>query len=95
MTNEGNNATVRQEIEQVEFIPDVDLVELHRQLAALTNAHIHQDLRGMPEVERQVAMADVLKQIEELLAFEQSPWPAALEEAIQKVNDEYAARSTD
>jgi hypothetical protein len=68
-----------------------DLVELNRQLAALANSHMHQDLRGMPEVERQVAMADVKQQIEKRLAFEQSPWPAALEEAIRKADAEYAA----
>jgi hypothetical protein len=66
-----------------EFIPDLDLCELHRWLAALMNAHIHHDLRGMPEVERQTAMADVLEQIEELMAFERMPWQAALEAYIQ------------
>lgn len=70
-----------------EFDPDLDLVELHRRLAALVNAHIHYDLRGMPEVERQAAMADVLQQIEEELAFKQMPWEAALKEAIQKVDE--------
>ena len=71
---------------QSEFIPDLDLTELNRRLAALANAHMHHDLRGMPEVERQAAMADVLQQIEEMLAFEQMPWQKALDEAIRKVD---------
>lgn len=66
-----------------EFIPDLDLTELHRWLAALTNAHIHHDLRAMSEEERLAAMADVLEQIEEMLAFERMPWQKALEEYIQ------------
>jgi hypothetical protein len=70
-----------------EFDPDLDLFELHRRLAALANSHVHHDLRGMPEVERQAAMADVLQQIEEMLAFEQTPWQKALEEAIRKVDE--------
>ena len=67
-----------------EFDPDLDLTELHRQLAALANAHVHHDLRGMPELEWQAAMSDVLEQIEERMAFEQMPWQEALEEAIRK-----------
>lgn len=74
-----------------EIIPALDLFELHRRLAALTNPHIHHDLRGMPEIERQTAIADVLEQIEEMLAFEQMPWQTALEKAILKVDDEYAS----
>lgn len=66
-----------------EFIPDLDLNELHRRLAALTNSHVHHDLCGMPEVERQAAMADVLEQIEEMMAFERMPWQAALEQYVQ------------
>jgi hypothetical protein len=72
-----------------EFFPDLDLVELHRLHAALANAHIHHDLRGMPEVERLTAMADVLEQIEELLAFERMPWKAALEQASRKINAKF------
>jgi hypothetical protein len=66
-----------------EFFFDIDLVELHRWLAALTNPHIHHDLRGMTEDERLVALADVLEQIEEMLAFERMPWQKALEKYIQ------------
>ncbi len=64
-SSNGNNRS--------EFIPDIDLIELHRWFAALTNSHIHHDLRGMPEVERHAAMADVLEQIEALMAFERMP----------------------
>jgi hypothetical protein len=67
-----------------------DLPELHRQLAALTNSHIHHDLRGMPEVERRTAMADIVEQIEEMQAFERMPWQAALEKAIRRVDNEYS-----
>ena len=73
-----------------QVIPDLDLPELHRQLAALKNAHIHHDLRGMPEVERRTAMADIMEQIEERLAFERMPWQAALEKALKRVDDEYS-----
>ncbi len=58
-----------------------DLPELHRQLAALTNPHVHHDLRGMTESERRTAVADVMERIEEMLAFERMPWQAALEAA--------------
>ncbi len=61
------------------------LPELHRQLAALTNAHVHHDLRGIPEVERRTAMADIVEQIEEMQAFERMPWCSALEKALKKV----------
>jgi hypothetical protein len=74
-----------------ELIPELDLVELHRRLAALTNAHSHHDLRGMPEVERQTAIADVRQQIEQRLAFERMPWQAALEEASRKVDGEHTS----
>jgi hypothetical protein len=67
-----------------------DLPELHRQLAALTNAHIHHDLRGLAEVERRTAMADIVKQIEEMQAFERMPWQAALEKALRRVDNEYS-----
>ena len=76
-----------------EDIPDLDLFELHRRLAALTNSHIHHDLRGIPEVERQAAIADLLEQIEEMLAFERMPWQTGLEKARQKV-DEKNTRSS-
>jgi hypothetical protein len=66
------------------------LPELHRQLAALTNAHVHHDLRGMPEVERRTAMADIMEQIVEMQAFERMPWQAALEKAFRRVDDEYS-----
>lgn len=72
-----------------EFFPDLNLCELHRWLAALMNAHIHHDLRGMPEVERQTAMADVLEQIEALMAFARMPWLTALEQASQKAAEKY------
>jgi hypothetical protein len=75
---------------QSEVIPDLYLSELHRQLAALTNAHIHHDLRGIPEVERRTAMEDITEQIEERLAFEQMPWQAALEKALRSVDDAYS-----
>lgn len=72
-----------------EFIPDLDLTEMHRRLAALMNSHIHHDLCGMAEVERRTAIADVLEQIEETLAFERMPWQAALEKVSRKAGDEY------
>lgn len=72
-----------------EFFPDIDLVELHRLHAALANSHIHHDLRGMPEVERLTAMADVLEQIEELMTFERMPWKTALGQASRKVDEKY------
>lgn len=72
------------------MIPEINLRELHRQLAALTNPHIHHDLRGMPEVERRTAMTDVVEQIEEILAFERMPWEAALVKACRRVDDEYS-----
>jgi hypothetical protein len=40
-------------------------------------------------VERLTAMADVLEQIEELLAFERMPWKAALEQASRKINAKF------
>jgi hypothetical protein len=39
----------------------------------------------MAEVERRTAMADIVEQIEEILAFEQMPWQAALEKACRKL----------
>jgi len=97
MSTETNKETVRREIEhgyemnggkiQREVIPDLDLFELHRLLAALTNSHMHHDLRGIPEVERRAAIADVLEQIEEMLAFERMPWQTALEKASRKVDE--------
>jgi hypothetical protein len=44
----------------------------------------------MPEVERRTAMADIMEQIEERLAFERMPWQAALEKALKRVDDEYS-----
>jgi len=67
----------------------LDLPELHRQLAALANPHLHHDLRAMPEVERRTAMTDIMEQIEEMLAFERMPWQAALEKAGKAVDYEY------
>jgi len=92
MFDENSRDLVSGEIKGVEYNPDLDLVELNRQLAALTNAHMHSDLRSMPEVEKQVAISDVRLKIEAALAFEQSPWPAALEEAVRKVDEAYAAQ---
>jgi hypothetical protein len=89
---ENSRNSVSSEVEGAGFNPDLDLVQLNRQLAALINAHMHNDLRGMPEVERQVAISDVRLKIEVSLAFEQSPWPAALEEAIRKVDEAYTAQ---
>ena len=96
MSNRTNKATGHRMIEQgyemndgkihSEVIPDLDLFELHRRLAALTNSHLHHDLRGMPEVERRAAIADLLEQIEEMLAFERMPWQKALEKARRKVD---------
>ncbi len=62
-----------------------DLPELHRQLAALTNPHVHHNLGGMAVIERRTAIADIVEQIEEMLAFEKMPWQASLEEACRKV----------
>lgn len=60
-----------------------DLYELHRWLAALMNPELHWDLRGMPELERQVAISGVLEQIEELLAFNQMPFNGYIEKLYQ------------
>jgi hypothetical protein len=87
MSNKSNKSTVFYGSERIELNPNSDLVELNRQLAALKNPHMHDDLLGIPEVERQVALADVLEQIEEILAAEQTPWQTALEEAVCKVDD--------
>ena len=54
MFNENGRNSVSGEIKGVEDNPDLDLVDLTRQLAALTNAHMHNDLRGMHEVEVRV-----------------------------------------
>jgi hypothetical protein len=62
-----------------------DLPELHRQLAALTDPHVHHDLYGIAEVERRTEIADIMEQIEEMLAFEWMPWQAALEKACRKL----------
>jgi hypothetical protein len=46
-----------------EFVSGLDLPELHRQLAALTNPQIHHDLRGMPEIERQAALEKAFRRV--------------------------------
>lgn len=43
------------------------LVELARLIAALTNAHMHHDLRDMDELERRVAIAQMCDEMEELI----------------------------
>lgn len=70
----------------IEMVPQLNLPELHRQLAALTNSHIHRDLGGMSEVERRAAIADIMEQIEQMLAFKRMPWEAVLQKAIRRAN---------
>lgn len=92
MFNENRRTPASRKNEEVGSNLDLEVVELNRQLAALTNAHMHNDLHAMPEVERQVAISDIRQKIEASLAFKQSPWPAALDEAIQKVDEAHAAQ---
>lgn len=50
------------------------LVELNRRLAAVVNAHVHWDLKGIPELERLVLIADLESQIAEALDIEWTQW---------------------